>query len=189
VHFYLRRIQKSLVNQGQGGAQPNISRSILLDQPIPLAPTAEQRRILARIDELFAEIADGEAALQRARQDLDTWRRSLLKAAATGELTRDWREANRPAETSADLLARIRTEREACVSRLGRRRAIAPNDIERTECVKLPVGWVWGRMGDVALSDGRNGMSVKGSKNPPGIPALRLDALAERGIDYSRIRY
>ena len=68
---------------------------------------------MARIDELFAEIAEGEAALERARQGLDTWRRALLKAAVTGELTRDWREANRPAETGADLLARIRAEREA----------------------------------------------------------------------------
>ena len=78
---------------------------------IPIAPLPEQRRIVARIDELFAEIAEGEAALQRARQGLDTWRRALLKAAVTGELTRDWREANRPAETGADLLARIRAER------------------------------------------------------------------------------
>ena len=68
---------------------------------------------MARIDELFAEIAEGEAALERARQGLDTWRRALLKAAVTGELTRDWREANRPTETGADLLARIRAEREA----------------------------------------------------------------------------
>ena len=73
----------------------------------------EQRRIVARIDELFAEIAEGEAALQRARQGLDTWRRALLKAAVTGELTRDWREANHPAETGADLLARISAERRA----------------------------------------------------------------------------
>ena len=65
---------------------------------------------MARIDELFAEIEEGGAALERARQGLDTWRRALLKAAVTGELTRDWREANRRTETGADLLARIRAE-------------------------------------------------------------------------------
>ena len=73
--------------------------------PVPLAPLPEQRRIVARIDELFAEIDEGEAALQRARQGLETWRRALLKAAVTGELTRGWREANHPTETGADLLA------------------------------------------------------------------------------------
>ena len=47
--------------------------------------------MVARIDELFTEIADGETLLARARDDLDTWRRALLKAAVTGELTREWR--------------------------------------------------------------------------------------------------
>jgi type I restriction enzyme, S subunit len=54
--------------------------------PIPLAPIREQRRIVAQIEELFAEIDEGEAALKRARQGLDTWRRAILKEAVTGEL-------------------------------------------------------------------------------------------------------
>ena len=88
---------------------------------------------MARIDELFAEIAEGEAALERARQGLDTWRRALLKAAVTGELTRDWREANRPAETGADLLARIRAERGASRHRglVGLRRSAASGTLGR----------------------------------------------------------
>ena len=76
---------------------------------------------MARIDELFAEIAEGEEALERARHGLDTWRRALLKAAVTGDLTRDWREANPPTETGADLLARIRAEREETGARRLRR--------------------------------------------------------------------
>ncbi len=44
---------------------------------------------MARIDALFAEIEDGEAALADARKGLDTFRRALLKSAVTGELTKD----------------------------------------------------------------------------------------------------
>ena len=105
---------------------------------VPIAPLAEQRRIVARIDELFTEIADGEAALTRARNDLDTWRRALLKAAVTGELTREWREHNEPNETGAGLvlafaapsnarfginatrLARFRADRRSNSSRIAR---------------------------------------------------------------------
>lgn len=34
-----------------------------------------------------------------------------------------------------------------------------------------------------------NGISVKGSMTPPGVPALRLNAMTETGFDYSKVRY
>ena len=106
---------------------------------------------MARIDELFAEIAEGETALDRAREGLDTWRRALLKAAVTGELTRDWREANRPTETDADLLARIRTKREAPASRFGRgRRVTSPNCLEPSSLPAVPEGWAWTTLGELS---------------------------------------
>ena len=119
---------------------------------IPVAPLPEQRRIVARIDELFAEIAEGEAALERARQGLDTWRRALLKAAVTGELTRDWREANRPTETGADLLARIRAERGASApadspKRAGQLAVYPARHLRFPRCPKVGLG---PRLGDLA---------------------------------------
>jgi len=117
---------------------------------IPVPPLLEQRRIVARIDELFAEIAEGEAALERARHGLDTWRRALLKAAVTGELTRDWRAANCPTETGADLLAHIRADREASVARSGRgRRAAVAEPLDMVALPHLPNGWVWARLSEL----------------------------------------
>jgi type I restriction enzyme S subunit len=51
----------------QSTAIPSLSRDIYNVQAIPLAPLAEQRRIVARIDGLFAEIDEGMAALVRPR--------------------------------------------------------------------------------------------------------------------------
>jgi len=120
IAHYLRAIQRQVLKRQvlnrcskDGTTVQSIEASRLERIPVPVAPMREQRRIVARINELFAEIEEGEAALEYACQGLDTWRRTLLKAAVTGELTRDWREANRPAETGADLLARLRAEREA----------------------------------------------------------------------------
>jgi type I restriction enzyme S subunit len=78
---------------------------------VPLPEIDMQRRIAARIDELFDEIDDGEEELRRARQQLETYRKSLLKAAVTGELSADWRSANSPKETGEQLLKRILQER------------------------------------------------------------------------------
>jgi type I restriction enzyme S subunit len=133
------------------GDRPRIDFDKISKFEIPIPPTGEQRRIVARIDELFAEIDEGEAALERARCGLDTWRRALLKAAVTGELTRDWREANRPTETGGDLLARVRAEREAPVPR--RSRNSPRHLVERLKnCsrIALPDGWEWATLGDLS---------------------------------------
>ena len=57
-----------------------------------MAPAPEQRRIVSRIDELFSRIEEGERALERVQKLIGCYRQSVLKAAVTGELTREWRE-------------------------------------------------------------------------------------------------
>ena len=89
------------------GDRPRVGFETIAGFAIPLAPLPEQRRIVARIDALFAEIAEGEAALADARKGLEIFRRALLKAAVSGELTRDWRETNPASETGGELLLRI----------------------------------------------------------------------------------
>lgn len=100
------------------------------------------KAIVARIDELFAEVDDGEAALARARDDLATWRKALLKAAVTGELTADWRAANPPTETGTDLLARILVERRAAPEKKGRQSIEMSRDVSGVDS-SLPAGWAY----------------------------------------------
>ena len=82
---------------------------------VPVPPEREQERIVAKIDELFSELDAGVASLQRARALLKKYRQAVLKAAVTGELTRDWRERHKGEirETGADLLQRILKARRA----------------------------------------------------------------------------
>ena len=65
---------------------------LLRSLPIPLAPLEQQKRIVAKIEELFSHIDAGIAALNKAEQLLRQYRQSVLKAAVTGELTKEWRE-------------------------------------------------------------------------------------------------
>lgn len=82
--------------------------------PIPLPPLAEQKRIVAKIEELFSELEAGEESLRLARRQLGVYRQSLLKQAFEGHLTAKWRTQN-PAklESPAQLLARIQSARQA----------------------------------------------------------------------------
>lgn len=61
---------------------------------IPFPPLKEQKRIIAKIEELFSELDNGIAALKKAREQLKVYRQAVLKHAFEGKLTAKWREEN-----------------------------------------------------------------------------------------------
>jgi type I restriction enzyme, S subunit len=82
--------------------------------PIPLPPLAEQRRIVAKIEELFTKLDAGVAALKTAQAQLKRYRQAVLKAAVEGELTREWREQHKDElEPASVLLEHLLRERRA----------------------------------------------------------------------------
>lgn len=180
-HFLLTlHVQKRIADLNVGSTnQLELPRSVVMQLPIPVPPLAEQRRIVARIDELFAQIAEGEAALARARQGLDTWRRSLLKAAVTGELTSDWREANPSVGSGADIVSRIRR----LPNEGGRRRASQGKlTVDRESLPQLPASWVWAPLGELGEIVG--GVTVdkkRAPADPVEVPYLRV-ANVQRGL-------
>ncbi|TXB60617.1 restriction endonuclease subunit S [Phaeodactylibacter luteus] len=81
-------------------------------QLIPLPPLPEQRAIVAKLEQLFSELEDGVANLQKAQQQLKVYRQAVLKKAFEGELTREWRAQQTDLPTAEELLAQIQAERE-----------------------------------------------------------------------------
>ena len=65
----------------------------LFPLPVAVAPHAEQRRIVAKIEELFSDLDAGVAALERVRANLKRYRAAVLNAAVEGKLTEDWRRS------------------------------------------------------------------------------------------------
>lgn len=94
--------------------QKRVPIAFIARSPIPLPPFKEQKRIVAKIEELFSELDAGEESLRKARRQLGVYRQSLLKQAFEGKLTAAWREQNpQLLESPEELLARIQAEREA----------------------------------------------------------------------------
>lgn len=171
--------------------QVELNRSAVLEMPIPMPPLDIQRRIVARIDELFAELDDGESALVRARDDLETYRKSLLKAAVTGELTADWREANPTKETGEHLLRQVLQDCErpwdAEPKKRGKRQL--PAREAAAEPLDLPASWAIADLEDLSSEPSRNGLSVKEAAAPTEVTALRLDALTDNGVKWENHRF
>lgn len=82
--------QKSFVEfamAGASGDRPRVKFDRLADFEFGLPPLSEQRRIVDRIDMLFAQLDKGEESLRAVQKQLARYRQSVLKAAVTGQLT------------------------------------------------------------------------------------------------------
>jgi type I restriction enzyme S subunit len=107
---------------------------------MPLAPLPEQRRIVAKIEELFSQLDAGVEELKKAKAQLKRYRLAVLRAAFEGALTSDWRLANSDKiEPAAKLLERIREERKKALGKKYKE----PPALDTSALPELPEGWAW----------------------------------------------
>lgn len=171
-----------------GIAVPNVNASKLDRISIPIPPPETQRRIVARIDELFSELDDGEEELARARADLDTYRKALLKAAVTGELTADWREGRPTPAAGTDLIESMLVARLERQGRQSRKRYVEPPRPNVALLPELPEGWAWTTVaaaGDVLLGRQRAPVHHDGEHMRP---YLRVANVLEGRLDLADVK-
>lgn len=75
-----------------GTTRKRISRKNLDRICMNFPSLPEQKRIVARIEELFSELDSGVETLKKTKQQLAVYRQAVLKAAFEGRLTRTYRE-------------------------------------------------------------------------------------------------
>lgn len=105
------RIRRQFQQDIHGATRPRVSLRDIRDCIIALPPLAEQKRIVAKIDELTAQSRRAKEELDAIPALLDQLRQSILAAAFRGDLTADWRAQNPDVEPAEQLLERIRAER------------------------------------------------------------------------------
>ena len=155
---------------------------------IPLPPLAEQERIVARIEELFAEI-DKYDVLQRELTALNaafpgTLRDSILQAAIQGKLTEQL-----PSDgTAADLFREIQAEKSRLQSegKLKKEKPLPPiteDDIP----FDIPDNWMWVRWGDLAesIQYGYNAPAQTTGK----IRMVRISDIQDGRVNWANVPY
>jgi type I restriction enzyme S subunit len=186
----------------KGVGIPHIDPVVLAELPFPLSPSAEQTRIVEKLEELLSDLDAGVAELKAAQKKLGQYRQSLLKSAVDGTLTADYRKQNRSTETGAQLLERILKEHRARweakqLAKFQKQDKTPPKDWQKKypEPVKpdtadfpeLPEGWVWAsveQLGYVQLGRQRSPSKV-GKANPT--PYIRAANITEEGVDLSDV--
>jgi type I restriction enzyme S subunit len=90
-----------------GTAQPQITIQLLKNLQIPLPPLAEQNRIVAKLDALFAQLETIKASLAKVPLLLKDFRQQVLTQAVTGKLTEEWRKGKELEEWNKEKLSNI----------------------------------------------------------------------------------
>ena len=171
--------------------------------PFPFAPTAEQTRIVEKLEELFSDLDAGVAELKAAQKKLAQYRQSLLKAAVEGSLTAEWRTKNIPKETGTQLLERILKERrtrweEKQLAKFKEQGKTPPKgwqdkypepvQPDTTNLPGLPEGCLWASL-DQFFCELRSGTAETSGRQTTPYPVLKSSAVRQGKIDFQALNY
>lgn len=194
LYHYLHREQfrKEAKTQMTGTAgQLRVPSDYLKNVEIPLAPLNEQKRIVAKLDELLPKVEACKERLQKIPAILKRFRQSVLAAAVSGKLTEEWRKENKQEKAQIPVGSPNK-----------KRRKLKGNDVyftienfEETILFDLPSAWSWAKLSDFEgdeqlITTGPFGTSLK-SKDfiESGVPLLTIGCLTEHGIDSEAVLF
>jgi len=158
LFYYLMAKRITFIKMGAGGAQPNISKDKIANSLISLPPLAEQKRIVAKIEELLPYIDRYEKAWNK----LETFnkcfpmdmQKSILQFAIQGRLVEQ-----RPEEGNGEELYRqIQAEKQRLIEAgIIKKEKPLPEITEDEKPFDIPENWKWVRLPEIGeLNRGRS---------------------------------
>ena len=112
VYYWSKTIKPWLDENASATTVAIINKGRFSKAPISFPSEIEQRRIVAKTEELLTKLDAGVEAMKKTKAQLKRYRQSVLKTAVEGKLTEEWREAHKEElEPASVLLERIRLER------------------------------------------------------------------------------
>lgn len=189
LHYFLKAEKQEFIEKGKGGAQPNISQTVIKDHPFPLPPLPEQQRIVAKLDSLFEQLDRMKTSMERIPQLLKDFRQKVLTQAVTGKLTEEWREGREL--DSSTLISNIR----GChVLAGGHKKGNAANpDIEKhsNSFDNIPESWIKLDLREICHPEKpiTYGILMPGEEVENGRPYLKVMSYPNDRIDFDKIRH
>ena len=143
LFYFLLSHRDMFIAKGGGGAQPNISKEIIVNTAIPLPPLAEQERIVTEIERWFTLIDQ----LEQGKSDLQTvikqTKSRVLYLAIHGKLV----PQNPNDEPAIELLKRINPDFTPC---------------DNGHYTQLPEGWAICKMKQItSITNGKSQKNVE----------------------------
>jgi len=183
-HFFHSQQYWEQIRKGQLGiGQPNVNSQVLSKIELPLPPIAEQRRIAAKIEELFTRIDAGAQYLRAAHLQLQNYRKSVLKYAFEGKLTKLWREDNKNKTTPVtEFLKHIKS------NKLGSAKQGGISYLNLNNVSELPESWMWTQIGQISDLSAGNAFKKSEYANQ-GVRLLQIANVSFGSIVWDKVAY
>ena len=154
VYYLIYLLKESNRLASVGTAMPGLSANRLKELYVPLPPLAEQKRIVAKIEELMPKVEEygkAQEKLNKLNEELpERLKKSILQEAIEGRLV----PQDPNDEPASALIAKIREEKKQLV-KAGK---LKKKDLEETPIsedeipFKIPESWEWVRFGTITIN-------------------------------------
>lgn len=175
---------KQFCDKVAGAVVQNLNSDKVADSIVPLPPLAEQKRIVAKIEELLPKVEEygkAQEALNKLNEELpEKLKKSILQEAITGRLV----PQDPNDEPASVLLDKIRKEK----AKLVKEGKLKKKDLEETPIsedeipYKIPESWEWCRLGDIGIFERGSGIK-RDETSDYGYPCVRY------GEMYTKYKY
>ncbi len=184
-HYYVvSNTINELYRHTHGSGMVHITKAKFEAVSVKLPPLNEQKRIVAKIEQLFSDLDAGVKTLHALKKQIKQYRQSVLKHAFEGKLTAQWRKKNNP-EPASKLLAKIAKEKEQ-KSKGKKQKKLPP--LDTSDLPNLPKGWCWTRVVNITVEQ-QYGTSDKALGDESGIPVLRMGNIQDGKLVYDKLKY
>lgn len=189
MNIYLKMFMESKLFFDQiyanvfGSAQINLNTGWLSSFIVPIPPLEEQKRIVEKVDQLFALIDELDSSKKDFLEVINLTRNQVLQEAIQGRLVAQ----NPEDEPASVLLEKIKEERDILVKEKKiRKQKPLPEITEEEKAFDIPENWEWVRFQEVL--DVRDGTHDTPKYIDTGIPLITSKNLINGEINFDNIK-
>jgi len=183
--------QSQLLEEVRGVTRQTLNTRSIARARVPLAPLAEQRRIVAKVEALLERVNRARDRFAKVPLILKRFRQAVLAAACSGKLTEEWRAWEGAGERGLDLLRVIESERQTYGQRS--RRGVRE---EESEVILTPVewdvpdSWTWTHLASLLTPErpAAYGVLQPGVNKADGVPFVRICDLANATVQIQDLK-
>jgi len=190
LHYFLQSKYQEVNTNTKGTGIPHVDPMVLWNINYPIAPLNEQIRIANKLDSLLTKVEAAQTRLEKIPKILKRFRESVLAAATSGELTKEWRMKNETEDIKI-LVDKVNIEKK------GKLKVRVKNGWGKgLKLFELPNNWAWiqnhklSEDNSNAICAGPFGTIFKAKDfRKEGVPIIFLRHVKESGFNQNKPKY